>query len=315
MRIKLIFVCSVITFTAFAAKVRNWQTGTLLDSESSSVYLGTISSTSSSGTVSASTTSIGDYSHTTGSYSGGSRTSSRPVYSQREVHLVDSESYVYIVSRLLYWRWNKSADVTINAPIRFATDKQTMYLLDDEGREHKTQIVKRILKTPEFARALGAARGVSPGPQPTLVPTVPVVAISVPAVPPSPDTVASNAPADGPQFPRSWKSATSPARYSVRLVGDYLYAELILPDIERNWNLFTKVEARKDGKLYVGKSHWAGSCGTTSCPFDDQIEFTLVTPTRIEGALQSYPLDAQLDCKTCQFLKRRQITKFVWIPE
>jgi hypothetical protein len=182
--------------------------------------------------------------------------------------------------------------------------------------KHKTQIIKRILKTPEFARALSATRGVSPGTQPTPVPTAPVMAISAPAAsPPPPDTVASNAPTDGPQFPRSWKSATSPARYSVRLVGEYLYAELILPDVERNWNLFTKIEARMDGKLYVGKSHWAASCGTTSCPVDDQIEFTLVTPTRIEGALQSYPLDAQLDCKTCQFSKRRQITKFVWIPE
>jgi hypothetical protein len=194
MRIKLIFFCSVIAVTAFAAKVRNWQTGTLLDSESSSVYLGMISSTSSSGTVSASTTSIGDYSHTTGSYSGGSRTSSRPMYAQREVHIIDSDMYVYIVSRLLYWRWNKTADVTVNASIRLATDKQTMDLLDDEGREHKTQIIKRILKTPEFARALAATRGVSPGPQPTPVPTAPVVAIPVSAAPPLPDTVASNAP-------------------------------------------------------------------------------------------------------------------------
>jgi hypothetical protein len=199
----------------------------------------------------------------------------------------------------------------------FATDKQTMYLLDDEGHEHKTQIIKRILKTPEFARALATARGVSPGPQPTSVPAAQLVAISalVSSTPLPPDPTAANTPADGLQFPRIWKSATSPARYSVRLVGDYLYAELILPDVERNWNLFTKIEVRKDRKLYVGKSHWAGSCGTTSCPLDDQIEFTLVTPTRIEGALQSYLLNAQLDCKTCQFSKPKQITKFVWIPE
>jgi len=65
MRIRFIFVCSVIALTVFAAKpVRNWQTGTLLDSETSSVYLGTIISTSGGGSVSASTTSVGDYSHT-----------------------------------------------------------------------------------------------------------------------------------------------------------------------------------------------------------------------------------------------------------
>ncbi len=79
-----------------------------------------------------------------GSYSGSSYSVAR--YGTSEVEVIESGEYVYIVERVLKWRWNKTADVTVNAPIRFAVDKQTMYVLDDEQHEHKTKIIKRILR-------------------------------------------------------------------------------------------------------------------------------------------------------------------------
>jgi hypothetical protein len=308
MRIGRTVTCAVIALAVLAAKpVRNWQTGTLLDSERSSVYLGTISSTNSSGNLNASTNTSGNTSYTTGTYSGGSRSSSRPIYALQEMHVIESESYVYIVSRILYWRWSKTADVAVNGPVRFAVDKQTMYLLDDENREHKTQIIKRILRTPS---------AIDPTPRQPAVQTSLASSQDTSQVTPNlPEPAVWNAATTDGQFPRLWKSATSPERYSVRLDGSYLYAELTLPDVERTWNLFTKIETQKSGTIYVGKAHWAGSCGTTSCPFDDQIEFTLITPTRIEGAMLSHPADAQLDCRKCQFSKPKQIIKFVWIPQ
>jgi S1-C subfamily serine protease len=115
--------------------------------------------------------------------------------------------------------------------------------------------------------------------------------------------------------PRFWKSASDVGRYTVRMDGDYLYAEQILPDVQRPWSIFMKIDARKNGALYVGKLHYAGACRSKSCPFEDQIEFTLVTPTRIEGAMLSYPADAKFSCEPCQLSMRKQITKFVWIPE
>ena len=49
---------------------------------------------------------------------------------------------------------------------------------------------------------------------------------------------------------------------------------------------------------------------TNSCAFEDQVEFTLVTPTRIEGAILDHPTDAKFDCRKCEFSKPKQIFKF-----
>jgi S1-C subfamily serine protease len=124
----------------------------------------------------------------------------------------------------------------------------------------------------------------------------------------------TNAPRDG-SMPRLWKSASTAARYTVQVDNDYIYAEQVLPDVQRPWLMFSKIEGRKSGKLFVGKMHYAAACRNKSCPFDDEIEFTLVTPTRIEGAMLLHPADANLSCEPCQFSKTRQIIRFVWIPE
>jgi hypothetical protein len=37
----------------------------------------------------------------------------------------------------------------INAPVRFAVEKEDCYLLDEEGKEHKLVVEKKILKPKE----------------------------------------------------------------------------------------------------------------------------------------------------------------------
>jgi len=116
-------------------------------------------------------------------------------------------------------------------------------------------------------------------------------------------------------IPRFWKSASTATRYAVRMDGDRIYAERILPDVQRNGNTFTRIEAQRSGRLYVGKVYYSGTCGTVSCPFEDQAEFELVTPNRIEGAALRYPVGEVVDCQPCQVSKAKQIIKFVWTPE
>lgn len=131
-------------------------------------------------------------------------------------------------------------------------------------------------------------------------------------------------------FPKLWKSLSSIARYDVRLDGDYLYVERIFSQsdlvervysgVRRPEDIFSKIEAKKSDKLYVGKVRYGGTCVNrleqqNSCAFEDQVEFTLVTPTRIEGAGLSHPPDAQFDCRKCTYSKPKRIFKFVWIPE
>jgi hypothetical protein len=131
-------------------------------------------------------------------------------------------------------------------------------------------------------------------------------------------------------FPRAWKSLSSIARYDIRIDGDFIYVERIFSRVDliervysgvaRPEDIFSKIEARKNGKLYVGKIRYGGTCRTgsattNSCAFEDQVEFTLVTPTLIEGASLDFPSDAKFDCRKCEYSKRKQIFKFVWIPE
>lgn len=127
-----------------AEKQRAWQTGTVLDTDRSSVYLGTTGRTTTNGTVQASPNGTGGLS---GTYSGHSSTSQDARYATREVEVIDGGRYVYVVSRVLRWRWNKPAYLTVNADLSFAVENHTMYLIDEDGREHKTKIIKRILKT------------------------------------------------------------------------------------------------------------------------------------------------------------------------
>jgi hypothetical protein len=129
--------------------------------------------------------------------------------------------------------------------------------------------------------------------------------------------------------PKLWKSLSGTDRYEVRLDGEFLYAERIFSRVDlmeriyegvkRPEDIYRKIEAKKSGNLYAGKVRYGGTCttgvGTKSCAFQDQVEFTLVTPTRIEGAVQNHPADARFDCRKCIFSKPKQIVKFTWIPE
>jgi hypothetical protein len=115
--------------------------------------------------------------------------------------------------------------------------------------------------------------------------------------------------------PRFWKSSSTPIRYWVRLDGDHMTAEQILPDVQHAGNPSSRYDAQKSAQLYVGKIYYSGACGPVSCPFEDQAEFTRVTADRIEGAALSYPAVAQQDCQACKISKPKQIVKFSWIPE
>jgi S1-C subfamily serine protease len=138
---------------------------------------------------------------------------------------------------------------------------------------------------------------------------------------PTPDELAANlrkgtaSPQDASagSLPHFWKSASGLAHYAVRMDGDRISAEPILPSLQRTGSSFNRIEARKSGGVYVGKIFDAGACETSACPFDGQAEFTLVTPTRIEGAAQSHPV--RTDCQVCQASPQKQIVKFSWAPE
>jgi S1-C subfamily serine protease len=110
----------------------------------------------------------------------------------------------------------------------------------------------------------------------------------------------------------SWISTASSARYAVKIDGDYVSAVRInVPG-----NIVEKIEVHKSGNLFVGSVHQSVTSFTgKQCAFDAQAEFTVVTSKRIEGAMMTYPADAQLDSTTCTYSKPKRIVRFAWIPE
>jgi hypothetical protein len=111
-------------------KPRAWQTGKVLDSDQARRYVGSVSD--------ASATDYGSAVDVTGS--------SRPVYLVTQTYVVEIDDYIYVGQERLRWRWSKPADLTVNAPVKIAIEKDKMYLVGDDSKEHEATIVKKILK-------------------------------------------------------------------------------------------------------------------------------------------------------------------------
>lgn len=116
-------------------------------------------------------------------------------------------------------------------------------------------------------------------------------------------------------LPRYWKSASGPERFEVRMDGDFLYADRqIFQNAEGS--VFEKIDSKKSGSLYVG-SLYIGAYGPTGaiCTFTSQAEFTMVTKTRIEGAMLMLRPGATVTVNPCYSEKPTRIVRFVWVPE
>ena len=59
---------------------------------------------------------------------------------------IDSGKMVYVVARSLRSRRDKALDITINGHVHFAIEGDTCYLQDDNGKEHKLTVEKKIAK-------------------------------------------------------------------------------------------------------------------------------------------------------------------------
>ena len=39
--------------------------------------------------------------------------------------------------------------LTVNGPVKYAIEKRKLYVIDEDGKEHEMEIVKKTLRTPE----------------------------------------------------------------------------------------------------------------------------------------------------------------------
>ena len=94
------------------------------------------------------------------------------------------------------------------------------------------------------------------------------------------------------------------------------YAEGVLPEAATKAGMFFLTETKKDGDKYVGKTNGrvVKAAGGPSCRLTWPIEFTLVTPDRIEGRSFMPPANAKIDWNTCSYTPPADWQPFVCIP-
>lgn len=123
---------------ATAEKQRDWKSGKVLDSERSRYFAGTVGGANTSGTV-----------NDNGNYNGTTNSSQTAIYRVYETFVIEGDTYVYQAQEHIKWRWSKAANLTVNGPVKYAIEKRKLYVIDDDGKEHEMEIVKKTLKTPE----------------------------------------------------------------------------------------------------------------------------------------------------------------------
>jgi hypothetical protein len=118
-------------------KTRDWQTGTVLDSSRSRYFAGTVGDANTNGTV-----------NDDGRYNGSTNTSETAIYRVYQNFVIEGDQFVYLAQEHIKWRWSKAADLTVNGKVKYAIEKRKLYVVDDEGKEHEMEIVKKTLRLP-----------------------------------------------------------------------------------------------------------------------------------------------------------------------
>jgi hypothetical protein len=115
-------------------KERDWQQGKLISTDEARYFAGTTGSANTRGTVSDS----GD----SGTYSGTTDADSTAIYRTYQTYVIESDSYIYVARE----RSRKPAALTVNGPVRFAIEKDHVFILDENGKVHQALLKKKTLK-------------------------------------------------------------------------------------------------------------------------------------------------------------------------
>lgn len=128
-----------------------------------------------------------------------------------------------------------------------------------------------------------------------------------------------------PAMAARWKSLTAGGVHSVRVDGEHLYAERVNIDPNSGLN-FQLYDLAKTGDGYKGrirmgarcqyKDTWSPDFKVNTCVLENNIEMSVVSPSRIEGRAVFPPKGAEFNCKKCTYSKpNSEWHTFVWIPE
>jgi hypothetical protein len=124
-----------ITISTWCAdNSRDWKSGTLVETEKEQVLTGNTRRTNRDSTVKDKGRKT-EYSQTTTS-------KKTDDYDTFQIYTIEDDSRTYIARERLLFPWSKPASVSVGEKVKFVVQKNTMYLLDDEGKQHKAGISK-----------------------------------------------------------------------------------------------------------------------------------------------------------------------------
>jgi len=125
----------------FAATARDWQTGTLTDTEQQKVKEGSTTVANTDGNVKNKGNNKAKYSENT-TYTTTDNIDTYQVYTIRGAHKT------YIAREKLLFPWSKPANITVGENVKYVVEKNKLIILDDDGKEHKAGISKVSVNTP-----------------------------------------------------------------------------------------------------------------------------------------------------------------------
>src|SRR5258708_91997 len=130
----LILTWLLASNVAIAEKRRDWQMGKVLDSQRSRYFAGTVGNADTTGTTQAN-----------GTFQGHTDSSQTAIYRVYETFLIEGKTHAYLARERIRWRWSKPANLTVNGPVKFAIEKRQLFVIDEDGKEHEMQILKKLL--------------------------------------------------------------------------------------------------------------------------------------------------------------------------
>jgi hypothetical protein len=136
--VALVLMAGFVYPVSGAEKKRDWQTGKVLDSQRSRYFAGTVGNGSTTGSAQAN----GNY----GTYQTNTNTIQTAIYKVYETFLIEGETTAYLAQERLRWKWSKPANLTVNGPVKYAVEKRKLFVIDEDGKEHEMEIVKKGLR-------------------------------------------------------------------------------------------------------------------------------------------------------------------------
>jgi len=137
----LLALLVLLALPALAATGRGWQSGTLMEVEQEKIPSGSVSHSSADVTAK----DKGDKTQ----YSGSKTTTTSQDYDTFQIYTVEGGGKIYTAKEQLLFPWSKPANITVGEKVKYVIDKNRMYLLDDDGKEHKAKVTKVKMKSSE----------------------------------------------------------------------------------------------------------------------------------------------------------------------